>query len=255
MAKTTAAKRALSKPAKKNELVYSRIVLKLSGESFQGPQGFGIHGETIQAIARELKEVHALGVQIAIMVGGGNIFRGSRQKGFEIDRATGDYMGMLATVLNALALQDALEKVQVHTRVQSAIEMHQVCQPFIRRRAMRHLEKGRVVIFAAGTGNPYFSTDTAAALRAMEIKADVILKATRVDGVYDADPEQIPDAKFFAEITYREVLQQNLKVMDATAISLCMDNGMPIVVFNMNRPGNIRRVVLGERVGSKVTPA
>jgi uridylate kinase len=255
MPKTTAAKRGLSKPAKKGEPIYNRIVLKLSGESFQGPQGFGIHGETIQAIARELKDVHALGVQIAIMVGGGNIFRGARQKGFEIDRATGDYMGMLATVLNALALQDALEKLGVHTRVQSAIEMHQVCEPFIRRRAVRHIEKGRVVIFAAGTGNPYFSTDTAAALRAMEIKADVILKATRVDGVYDADPEKVTGAKFFAEITYREVLHQNLKVMDSTAISLCMDNGMPIVVFNMNQPGNIRRAVLGERVGSTVTPA
>ena len=247
-----------SKAVKKNSKkrpAYRRILLKLSGESFQGPQGFGIHGETIYAIAQELREVDKLGTQIAIMVGGGNIFRGARQKGFEIDRATGDYMGMLATVLNALALQDALEKLGVHTRVQSAIEMHQVCEPFIRRRAVRHLEKGRVVIFAAGTGNPYFSTDTAAALRAMEIKADVILKATRVDGVYDADPEKVSGAKFFAEITYREVLHQNLKVMDSTAISLCMDNGMPIVVFNMNQPGNIRRAVLGERVGSTVTPA
>lgn len=234
---------------------YHRILLKLSGESLEGKQGFGIDGETVHAISKELRDVHRLGVQIAIMVGGGNIFRGARQKGFEIDRATGDYMGMLATVLNALALQDALEKVGVHTRVQSAIEMHQVCEPFIRRRATRHLEKGRVVIFAAGTGNPYFSTDTAAALRAMEIKADVILKATRVDGIYDADPEKVSDAKFFAEITYRDVLHQNLKVMDATAISLCMDNGMPIVIFNMHKPGNIRRAVLGERVGSTVQPA
>ena len=234
---------------------YGRIVLKLSGESLQGPQGFGIHGETVQAIARELKEVHALGVEVAIMVGGGNIFRGGRQKGFEIERATGDYMGMLATVINALALQDALEKEGVHTRVMSAIVMAQVAEPFIRRRAMRHLEKSRIVIFAAGTGNPYFSTDTAAALRAMEMKADVILKATRVDGIYDADPERVTDAKFFAQITYREVLHQNLKVMDATAISLCMDNGMPIVVFNMNQHGNIKRVVLGERVGSTVSPA
>src|SRR5262244_3376936 len=233
--KLAAAKRALSKPAKRSEPVYKRIVLKLSGESLQGPQGFGIHGETIQAIARELKEVHELGVQIAIMVGGGNIFRGARQKGFEIDRATGDYMGMLATVINAMALQDTLEKEGVFTRVLSAIEMKEVCEPFIRRRAMRHLEKGRIVIFGAGTGNPYFSTDMAAALRAMEIKADAILKATRVDGIFDADPEQVPDARFFAAISYREVLSQNLKVMDSTAISLCMDNGMPIVVFNMNR--------------------
>jgi uridylate kinase len=233
---------------------YRRILLKVSGESLQGPQGFGIDGQTIYSIAQELRDVLKLGVQIAIMVGGGNIFRGARQKGFEVDRATGDYMGMLATVLNALALQDALEKLGVHTRVQSAIEMHQVCEPFIRRRATRHLEKGRVVIFAAGTGNPYFSTDTAAALRAMEIKADVILKATRVDGIYDADPEVVSGAKFFAEITYREVLHQDLKVMDSTAISLCMDNGMPIVIFNMHKPGNIRRAVLGERVGSTVLP-
>jgi uridylate kinase len=250
-----ATKKASKQAVKKAKPVYQRILLKLSGEAFQGPQGFGIHGATIQAIARELKEVHGLGVQTAIMVGGGNIFRGARQKGFEIDRATGDYMGMLATVINALALQDALEKEGVFTRVLSAIEMKEVSEPFIRRRAMRHLEKNRVVIFAAGTGNPYFSTDTAAALRAMEIKADVILKATRVDGIYDADPETRPDAKFFAAISYREVLNQNLKVMDSTAISLCMDNGMPIVVFNMNESGNIKRVVLGERVGSKVTPA
>ncbi|MGB2636677.1 MAG: UMP kinase [Candidatus Acidiferrum sp.] len=244
-------------PTKKEKKrpAYHRLLLKVSGESLQGPQGYGIDGQTIYSIAKELRDVHKLGVQIAIMVGGGNIFRGARQKGFEIDRATGDYMGMLATVLNALALQDALEKVGVHTRVQSAIEMHQVCEPFIRRRATRHLEKGRVVIFAAGTGNPYFSTDTAAALRAMEIKADVILKATRVDGIYDADPEKVSDAKFFAEITYREVLHQNLKVMDSTAISLCMDNGMPIVIFNMHKPGNIRRAVLGERVGSTVLPS
>jgi len=239
----------------KKKTAYHRILLKLSGESLQGGQGFGIDAPTAHAIAEELREVHKLGVQIAIMVGGGNIFRGARQKGFEIDRATGDYMGMLATVINALALQSALENIGVHTRVQSAIEMHEVCEPFIRRRAVRHLEKGRVVILAAGTGNPYFSTDTAAALRAMEIKADVILKATRVDGIYDADPEKVSDAKFFAQITYRDVLHQNLKVMDATAISLCMDNGMPIVIFNMNKAGNIRRAVLGERVGSTVTPA
>jgi len=254
-AKRTPSKRA-SKPSKKvQQPKYGRIVLKLSGESLQGPQGFGIHVETIQAIARELRDVQALGVQVAIMVGGGNIFRGSRQKGFEIERATGDYMGMLATAINALALQAALEREGVHTRVQSAIAMNEVAEPFIRRRALRHLEKGRIVIFAAGTGNPYFSTDTAAALRAMEIKADVILKATRVDGIYDADPERVSNAKFFSQISYRDVLHQDLKVMDSTAISLCMDNGMPIVVFNMNQPGNIKRVVLGERVGSTVTPA
>src|SRR5881398_837564 len=253
-AKRTLSKRTSKLSKKDPQAKYGRIVLKLSGESLQGPQGFGIHVETIQAIAKELREVQALGVQVAIMVGGGNIFRGGRQKGFEIERATGDYMGMLATAINALALQAALEKEGVFTRVLSAIEMKEVSEPFIRRRAVRHLEKDRVVIFAAGTGNPYFSTDTAAALRAMEIKADVILKATRVDGVYDADPEQFPDAKFFAAISYREVLSQNLKVMDSTAISLCMDNGMPIVVFNMNRPGNIKRVVMGERVGSKVNP-
>jgi uridylate kinase len=254
-AKRIATTRATNGAKKKLQPKYSRIVLKLSGESLQGPQGFGIHGETVQAIARELKDVHALGVQVAIMVGGGNIFRGGRQKGFEIDRATGDYMGMLATVINALALQDALEKEGVHTRVMSAITMDQVAEPFIRRRATRHLEKDRIVIFAAGTGNPYFSTDTAAALRAMEMKADVILKATRVDGIYDADPEKVTGARFLTQISYRDVLHQNLKVMDATAISLCMDNGMPIVVFNMNEYGNIKRVVLGERVGSTVTPA
>src|ERR1700739_135034 len=234
---------------------YSKIVLKLSGESLQGPLGSGLDAETVARVAAELKEINEIGVQIAIMVGGGNIFRGTRQKSLAIDRATADYMGMLATVINGLALQDALEKQGAHTRVLSAIDMRQVAGPFIRRRATRHLEKGRIVIFAAGTGNPYFSTDTAAALRAMEIKADVILKATRVDGVYDADPEQVADAKFFQQITYRDVLHQGLKVMDSTAISLCMDNGMPIVVFNMNTHGNIKRVVLGERVGSTVRPA
>jgi uridylate kinase len=254
-AKRTPSKRASKLSKKGPQPKYGRIVLKLSGESLQGPQGFGIHVETIQAIAKELREVQALGVQVAIMVGGGNIFRGSRQKGFEIERATGDYMGMLATAINALALQAALEREGVHTRVQSAIAMNEVAEPFIRRRALRHLEKGRIVIFAAGTGNPYFSTDTAAALRAMEIKADVILKATRVDGIYDADPERVSNAKFFSQISYRDVLHQDLKVMDSTAISLCMDNGMPIVVFNMNQAGNIKRVVLGERVGSTVTPA
>jgi uridylate kinase len=233
--------------------IYRRIVLKLSGESFQGSQGFGIDAETVHSIAREVKEVSDLGIQIAIIVGGGNIFRGTRQKSLSIDRATGDYMGMLATVINGLALQDALEKQGVVTRLLSAIDMAQVAEPFIRRRAMRHLEKGRVVIFAAGTGNPYFSTDTAAALRAMEIKAHVIMKATRVDGIYDADPEKVAGAKMFDRITYLDVIQKGLTVMDSTAISLCMDNRMPIIIFNMNTPGNIRRVAMGEKVGSTVT--
>src|SRR2546428_5948076 len=234
---------------------YKRVLLKLSGEALMGDQSFGIHPQVVQRIANEIKDVHSMGVEVAIVIGGGNIFRGLKASEEGFDRVTADHMGMLATVINALAIQDALEKLNVYTRVQSAIEMRQVAEMYIRRRAIRHLEKNRVVIFAAGTGNPYFSTDTTAALRAMEIKAEVILKATKVDGVYDADPEQIPDAKFFAAISYREVLNQNLKVMDSTAISLCMDNGMPIVVFNMNRSGNIKRVVLGERVGSKVTPA
>jgi uridylate kinase len=233
--------------------VFKRVVLKLSGESLQGPQDSGIHAETVARIAGELKEVSDLGVQMAIMVGGGNIFRGTRQKSLAIDRATADYMGMLATVINGLALQDALEKQGAHTRLLSAIEMHEVAEPFIRRRAARHLEKGRVVIFAAGTGNPYFSTDTAAALRAMEIKADVIIKATRVDGIYDADPEKVPTAKRFERISYIDVLQRGLAVMDSTAISLCMENKMPIIVFDLNKSGNIRRVICGEQVGSTVT--
>jgi uridylate kinase len=250
-----------TKPSKKpektarREPAYKRVVLKLSGESLQGPQGFGIHGDTIAGIASELKNVRDLGVEIAIMVGGGNIFRGTRQKSMAIDRATADYMGMLATVINGMALQDSLEKLGCHTRLMSAISMSQVAEPFIRRRASRHLEKGRVVIFAAGTGNPYFSTDTAAALRAMEIKADVILKATRVDGIYDADPEKVPGAKMFERITYLDVIQKGLSVMDTTAISLCMDNRMPIIVFNMNKAGNIQRVVMGDKVGSLVIPS
>ena len=235
--------------------LYHRILLKLSGEALMGDQQYGVDPVVATRIAQDISEIQALGVETAIVIGGGNIFRGLAASARGMDRATADYMGMLATVINALALQDALEKEGVFTRVLSAIEMRQVSEPFIRRRAIRHLEKDRIVIFAAGTGNPYFSTDTAAALRAMEIKADVILKATRVDGIYDADPEQVPDAHFFTAISYRDVLSQNLKVMDSTAISLCMDNGMPIVVFNMNRAGNIKRVVLGERVGSKVTPA
>jgi uridylate kinase len=232
--------------------LYSRIVLKLSGESLQGPQSSGIHAETVHAIAHELKDVRDLGVEVAIVVGGGNIFRGTRQKNLAIERATADHMGMLATVMNGLALQDALEKIGCFTRLMSAVSMHQVAEPFIRRRAARHLEKGRIVIFAAGTGNPYFSTDTAAALRAMEIKAQVILKATRVDGVYDADPEKIAGARMFDSLTHMDVLQKSLAVMDSTAISLCMDNKLPIIVFNLGVPGNIRRVVLGEKIGSLV---
>ena len=251
-AKKTASKRAPNSVAKRYQPKYKRIVLKLSGESLQGPQGFGIHGETVQAIAQELKEVHELGVQIAVMVGGGNIFRGGRQKGFEIERATGDYMGMLATMINALALQDALEKEGVHTRVMSAITMDQVAEPFIRRRATRHLEKDRIVIFAAGTGNPYFSTDTTAALRASEIGADVILKATKVDGIYDRDPNADANAKRYEQITFAEALTKRLQIMDSTAFSLCMDNKIPIVVFDMNKPSNIRDAVLGRKVGTLV---
>jgi uridylate kinase len=246
------AQTANNPPNRKRTPVYQRIVLKLSGESLQGSQGYGIHAETLVGIAREVSEVRELGVQVAIIVGGGNIFRGGRQKDLTIDRATGDHMGMLATVINGLALQDALEKAGCTTRLLSAIEMHQVAEPFIRRRATRHLEKDRVVIFAAGTGNPYFSTDTAAALRAMEIKAQVILKATRVDGVFDADPEKVSTARLCDRITYLEVLKQGLSVMDSTAISLCMENKMPIIIFNMNVAGNLMRVVLGEKVGSMV---
>src|SRR5438477_1142755 len=233
---------------------YKRILLKLSGEALMGEQNFGIDPAVTSAIAIDIKEIIRLGVEVGVVIGGGNIFRGVAASAKGMDRATGDYMGMLATVINALAMQDALEQQDVPCRVVSAVEMRAVAEPFIRRRAMRHMEKGRVVIFGAGTGNPYFSTDTAAALRAMEMKADVILKATRVEGIYSADPEKVSDAKFVSQITYRDVLHQDLKVMDSTAISLCMDNGMPIVVFNMNQPGNIKRVVLGERVGSTVTP-
>ena len=231
---------------------YRRVLLKLSGESLIGSHPFGIDPEIVTGIANQVKEVHGLGVEIGIVIGGGNIFRGlsASEQGF--DRVSADHMGMLATVINALALQDALEDAEINTRVLSAIEMRQVAEPYIRRRAVRHLEKGRVVIFAAGTGNPYFSTDTTAALRAMEIKAEVIMKATRVDGVYDADPETVADAKMFPEISYIDVLTQGLRVMDTTAISLCMDNSLPIIVFNIKEEGNIKRVVLGEKIGSLV---
>jgi uridylate kinase len=235
-----------------NAPVFHRILLKLSGEALASSQGFGVGTTRIHEIAAELAEVRALGVQIAIVVGGGNFFRGVAEQAKDMDRVSADHMGMLATVINALALQDALEKQGVFTRVQSAIEMNQVAEPFIRRRAIRHLEKGRVVIFAGGTGNPYFSTDTAASLRAMEIKADAILKATKVDGIYDADPMVVKDAKKFTEISYMEVLKQGLKVMDSTAISLCKDNNLPIIVFSLNQHGNIRKVVTGEKIGSLV---
>jgi len=234
-------------------LAFQRVLLKLSGEALAAGQGFGVDENRIHQIAAELADVHSLGVQIAIVVGGGNFFRGVAEQAREMDRVAADHMGMLATVINAIALQDALEKHNIFTRVMTAIEMNQVAEPFIRRRAIRHLEKGRVVIFAAGTGSPYFSTDTAASLRAMEIKADAILKATKVDGVYDADPVVVRDAKLFDRISYMEVLKLGLKVMDSTAISLCKDNNLPIVVFNLNRPGNIRRVVTGEKIGSLVT--
>jgi len=233
--------------------VFKRILLKISGEALAAQQGFGVDTARIHEIAAEVADVHALGVQIAIVVGGGNFFRGVADQAKDMDRVSADHMGMLATVINALALQDALEKQKVYTRVMSAIEMNQVAEPFIRRRAMRHLEKGRVVIFAGGTGNPYFSTDTAASLRAMEIKADVIIKATKVDGIYDADPMKVADAKKFDHITYMDVLKKGLKVMDSTAISLCKDNDLPIVVFNLNHHGNIRKVVLGEKIGSMVS--
>lgn len=232
---------------------YKRVVLKLSGEALAGKQGYGIDPIIADAIAREIKEVRATGVEVAVVVGGGNIWRGLSGSAKGMDRATADYMGMLATVMNSLAMQDALENCEVDSRVQTAIEMRQVAEPYIRRKAIRHLEKGRVVIFAAGTGNPYFSTDTTAALRAAEIEADVILMAKKnVDGVYDSDPRQNPDAKKFDELSYIEVLQRGLGVMDSTATSLCMDNKIPIVVFNMDVPGNILKAALGQDIGTVV---
>src|SRR5689334_101524 len=233
--------------------VFKRILLKLSGEALAAGQGFGVDPIRVHEIAAEIQDVHSLGIQIAIVIGGGNFFRGVAQQAKDMDRVTADHMGMLATMINALAVQDALEKRGVYSRVMSAIEMHEVAEPFIRRRAIRHMEKDRVVIFGAGTGNPYFSTDTAASLRAMEIKADVILKATKVDGIYDADPVIVKDAKMFDQISYMEVLKKGLRVMDATAISLCKDNNLPIIIFNLNRHGNIRRVVTGEKIGSLVS--
>jgi uridylate kinase len=234
-------------------LAYRRVLLKISGEALMGEQTYGIDVNVARSVAAELKAVHDLGVQVAVVVGGGNIFRGVSKSAGNMDRSSADYIGMLATVMNAVVLQDALEKIDVHTRVLSAIDIPQLAESFIRRRAVRHLEKARIVIFAAGTGNPYFTTDSAAALRALEIKADIILKATKVDGVYSADPMQDPNASRYNEITYQEVLEKQLKVMDASAISLCMDNNLPIIVFNMKEPGNITRVVVGEPgVGTRV---
>ena len=232
---------------------FRRILLKASGEALMGAQKYGVDVDVAHSIAGEIRDVHALGVEVAVVVGGGNIFRGVSESAGNMDRAAADYIGMLATVMNSVVLQDALEKLDVHTRVMSAIDIPQVAEPFIRRRAVRHLEKGRVVIFAGGTGNPYFTTDSAAALRALEIRAEVILKATKVEGVYTADPVKDPTAERFDCITYQEVLEKQLKVMDASAISLCMDNDLPIVVFNMRTHGNIRRVVMGEPgVGTRV---
>ncbi len=236
-----------------DELRYGRVLLKLSGEAFMGDLEYGIDPEAVNSIADQLKEVHDLGLEVAIVVGGGNIFRGMAASARGMDRATADYMGMLATVLNSLALQDALEKRDVYTRVQSAIGMQSVAEPYIRRRAVRHLEKGRVVIFAAGTGNPYFTTDTTAALRALEIHAEAIIKATRVDGVYDCDPLKNPEAVMYESLEYIEVISRGLKVMDATAVSLCMDNGLPIIVFNLTVPGNIKKVLCGESIGTVVS--
>ena len=232
---------------------YLRILLKLSGEALGGKAGSGIDPESVNDMAQQIREVRELGTEVVIVIGGGNIFRGLAGSERGVERATADYMGMLATVINALALQDALEKLGVATRVQSAITMHQVAEAFIRRRAVRHLEKGRVVIFGGGTGNPFFSTDTAAALRANEIGAEVILKATKVDGIYDSDPKKNPGAKRYTQLSYLEALQKQLKVMDSTAFSLCMDNKMPIIVFDLFKPHNLRKVVMGEKVGTLVT--
>jgi uridylate kinase len=232
--------------------LYSRILLKISGEALKGDKGYGIDAHTVDFMAKEIRDIVSMGVQISVVIGGGNIFRGVQASLEGMERASADYMGMLATVINALALQNALEKYKVPTRVQSAIGMQELCEPYIRRKAIRHLEKGRVVIFAAGTGNPYFTTDTAAALRAMEINADIIMKGTKVDGVYSADPVKNPKAKKFAELTYLDVLKKGLGVMDSTAISLCMDNNLPIVVFSLKGKGNIRKIIEGKRIGTIV---
>jgi uridylate kinase len=238
---------------KKKKPVFKRVLLKLTGESLQGRKGSGIDLKVARSIARQIKEIKELGVDLALVIGGGNIFRGLQAANEGMERVTADYIGMLATIINSLALQDALEQEGVFTRVQTAIEIQRLAEPFIRRRAIRHLEKGRVVIFAGGTGNPYFTTDTAAALRAIEVGAEVILKATKVDGVYSSDPNSDPKARKFEKLRYLDVLKKRLQVMDATAISLCMDHRLPIIVFDLTRPGNIKRVVLGERIGTKVS--
>jgi uridylate kinase len=239
-----------------NKPVYKRIVLKLSGEALQGRKEHGIDNNVLISVARQIKEIKDLNIDVAIVLGAGNIFRGQENvnsQGLDMDRSVADYMGMLATVINGLALQNALEEMKMPTRVMTAIEMQRIAEPYIRRRAVRHLEKGRVVIFVAGTGNPYFTTDTAAALRAMEIDADAILKATKVDGVYSADPMKVKAAKKFSRLKYLDVLKKGLKVMDATAVSLCMDNKLPIIVFSLNKEGNIKRVVMGEKIGTVVS--
>ncbi len=233
--------------------VYKRVLLKLSGEALQGNQGYGVDPKVAASIAQQIKEVHELGIDLACVIGAGNIFRGLQASKAGMDRATADYIGMLATIINSMVLQDALEKLGVHTRVQSAIEVKELAEPYIRRRAMRHLEKRRVIIFAAGTGNPYFTTDTAAALRAIEIGAEVILKATKVDGVYTKDPVKFKGAKKYAKLRYIDVLKKRLAVMDATAISLCMDNELPIIVFDLTKPGNILKVMTGDNIGTVVS--
>ena len=232
---------------------YKRILLKLSGEALMGKKTFGIDNDTLRAYAQEIKDVVEMGVQVAVVIGGGNIFRGVQLEEGGMDRAQGDYMGMLATVINAMALQDGLEKFGCKTRVMSALEIRQVCEPYIRRRAIRHLEKGRIVILGAGTGNPFFTTDTAAALRSIEVEADVVLKGTKVDGVYTADPEKDPTALKFEQVSFHDVLSKRLNVMDMTAFTLCQENKLPIIVFNINEPGNLRRIVLGESIGTLVS--
>lgn len=235
-----------------NNPVYKRVLLKLSGEVLRGEKEFGLDFNTVKRICEEIKEIHKMGVEVAIVVGGGNIFRGLESAQIGIDRVTGDYMGMLATVINGLAIQNLLEKMGIETRVQTAIEMKEIAEPLIRRRAIAHLKKGRIVIFVCGTGSPYFSTDTASSLRAAEIGADVILKGTKVDGIYDADPEKFKDARMFPTLNYIDLLEKNLKVMDTTAVSMCMDNKIPIVVFNITKVGNLKGIVLGENIGTKV---